>query len=203
MFRATIITMSIWLISLCAGSITLESATPLGAAQSKPGARSSTPSPRQKATKHTWHTGPASSPLETEVVPSPPPPAPPLTLTSDDGYANAEKSTRVNRPVAELHRSGQVAPVTSVSLKQAPTAKTDQPANSRDPETQRIADDFDRLRQDSGARTVFYNDLLDMVERVRAGARNENPAEKKLVSHQAAAPSGIPSNRLPRSARPD
>jgi hypothetical protein len=74
-----------------------------------------------------------------------------------------------------LAHSGHVAPVTSAALvKQTPGAKADQPANSPDPEAQRIQDEFARLRQDTGARSAFYNDLRDTVERVRAGQRDEN-----------------------------
>jgi len=99
-----------------------------------------------------------------------------------------------------MGRSGHVALNSPGSVKQAPLANTEQPANSPDPETQRIQEEFTRLREDSGARSAFYDDLLDTVKRVRAGVRDQNPAEKP-VSFQPAAPSqnSIERHNHPRS----
>jgi hypothetical protein len=68
-------------------------------------------------------------------------------------------------------------------VKQAPQAKADQPANSLDAEAQRIQDEFARLREDTGARSAFYNNLRDTVERVRAGQRDENPTVDTYASY--------------------
>jgi hypothetical protein len=122
-------------------------------------------------------------PLETEFVPSHAPPAPPA-------YAKSNQSAKVNLPAATPKRSVQATQNTAVaSVKQAPAPKPDQRANPPDPEAQRIQDEFARLRDDSGARNAFYNELLDTVKRVRADAGDENPAAEKLVSFQPPAPS--------------
>ena len=100
----------------------------------------------------------------------------------------------VNPHAAPLARSVRNTTATlAASVEQVPKANTDQAeaSNSPDPESQRIQDEFVRLRQDAGARRAFYEDLLGTVERVRAGMRDENLAEEKPVSFQPAArPSG-------------
>ena len=185
-----IITTSICLIASCTGLVFLGSAPLRGAPQQGPGTRHSAHSRRPKATKPTWHSGPASSPLETEFVPPAPPPAPPVTSPILDSYAERKKSAAVNPQAAPPARSVRATTGTpAAAVEQAPTANADQPdySNSPDPEAQRIQDEFARLREDAGARRAFYDDLRDTVERVRAGVRDENSAEEKLVSLQPAA----------------
>jgi hypothetical protein len=77
----------------------------------------------------------------------------------------------------------------AAAKEQAHTANADHPgySNSPDPEAQRVRDEFARLCEDTGARRAFYDDLRGAVERVRAGMRDENSAEEKLVSFQPAA----------------
>jgi soluble lytic murein transglycosylase-like protein len=79
--------------------------------------------------------------------------------------------------------------IPAASVEQAPKANAPQPghSNSPEPEAQRIEDEFARLRVDAGARRAFYDDLLGMVERVRAGMRDETSAEEKPVWFQPAA----------------
>ena len=147
-----------------------------------------------KATKPTWHSGPAASPLETEIVPSRPPAAPPRLSTTLNSSAEQKKSAAVSPHAAPLARSVRASTGTpAAAVEQAPTADAHQPeySNSPDPEAQRIQNEFARLRRDAAARRAFYDDLLGTVERVRAGMRDENSAEEKPVSFQPAArPSG-------------
>ena len=197
MIRVKIITKSIWLTTSCAGWVFLGSATLLGASQQVPRAHTYVPAKHAKAMKRTWHTGPASTPPETEIIPSSPPAAPPRIAVLFDSPAKPKESGAVN-PHAGPHalsvRSSTATPAASVE--QVPEANTDQPyaSNSPDPEAQRIQDEFVRLRQDAAARRAFYDDLLGTVERVRAGMREENLAEEKPVSFQ---PSPRPSGKPP------
>jgi len=197
MTRVKIITTSICLITSCAGLVFLGSATLLGAPLQGPSAGHAVPSRRSKATKPTghkatkpaWHSGPASSPLETEVVPLRPPAAPPRVSATLDSYAKRKKSEAVDPQAAPpAHSIRATKDIPAAAVEQASKANADQPdsSNSPDPEAQRIQDEFARLREDAAARRAFYDDLLGTVERVRAGMRDENSAEEKWVTFQPA-----------------
>src|SRR5208282_3262424 len=132
---------------------------------------------------------PASTPLETEVVPSRPPAAPPRASTTFDPDAKQKKSAAVNLQTAPPASSIRIAKVPpAAAVEQASKANADQPdsSNSADPEARRVQDEFARLREDAGARRAFYDDLLGTVERVRAGMRNEDSPEEKWVKFQPA-----------------
>ena len=162
--RVKTITTSIWLVTSCAGLVFLGSATLRGAPQQGPGARPSAHSRRPKATKPTWHSGPASTPLETELVPPAPPPVPPVTSPLLKSDAERKKS--------------------AAAVEQASTANEGQPndSNSSDPEAQRIQDELQRLHDDSEARQAFYDDLRRTVQQVRAAVRSSDSSEENTVS---------------------
>jgi soluble lytic murein transglycosylase-like protein len=114
--------------------------------------------------------------------------------TSFNSSAKQKKLTAVNLQAAPPARSIRVTPGTPAApVEKSSKAGADQAesSNSPDPESQRILDEFVRLREDASARRAFYNDLLGAVERVRSGIRNENLVEEKPVSFQPATnPSG-------------
>ena len=47
-------------------------------------------------------------------------------------------------------------------------------SNAPTPETQRIRDELNRLRDDAGVRRAFYDELRRTVERVRASQRDQD-----------------------------
>ncbi len=147
-----IIITSICLVTSCVGLVLLGFATQPGAQQQKLINRHYVPSRSSKAAKPIWHSGPASTPPETEIIPRFPSAVPPT------------RSVRTT--------SG----ITVASVEHAPKANTGQPVHllTADPETQHIQDEFSRLRQNEAARRAFYVELLGTVDRVRAGARDEN-----------------------------
>lgn len=195
MTRVKIITTPICLIASCAGWFFLGCGPLHAAPQQGTSASSSVPSTRPKATKpathraikRTWHSGPASTPPETEAVPSRPPAAPPRVATTFDPGAIQKKPASRNAHTVAPASSIRVAKVLPAApAGQAPRANADQPdaSNAADPEAQRVQDEFARLREDAGARRAFYDDLLGTVERVRAGVRNEGSPEEKWVKFQ-------------------
>jgi len=147
-----VIATSIGLVISCVGLVLLGFATQPGVRQQKLINRHYVPSRSSKAAKPTWHSGPASTPPETEIIPRFPSAVPPM------------RSIRATTAAA------------AASVKPAPKTNAGQPVHlpAADPETQRIQDEFARLRQDEAARRAFYNELLSTVDRVRAGARDEN-----------------------------
>ena len=223
-----IIMTSICLVASCAGLVFLRAATVPVTPQQGSSAHTSVPSKHSKArkrhhvTKHyqasmhtpatthahaavpsrtvrrTWQSGPASSPLETEVIPSRPPAAPPRTGALPGAQAKPKLPAVTNRPAAPGVGSAHVTAGTpAAAIVQATSTNPPQPeiSNSPDPEAQRINDEFAGLRKDEAARRAFYNDMLKTVERVRAGTRDDDPAEEKPVSYQSAAP--MPRETLP------
>ena len=138
-------------------------ALPASAARHRaPGLRSRTP------LKRTWHSGPASTPPQTEIVPSPPPlpsPAQPSDLGSED-----EQSAPAPEPQGEA-----AAPVSEPSSAVAAEPAGD--ATPAVPERVRVRDELKRLRTDADARRAFYDDLRGTVERVRSGTHDQDPSE--------------------------
>jgi len=202
-----IMTTSICLIASCAGLFFLGAATLRGAPQPGPRARPSAPSRRLKATKPTWHSGPASSPLETEFVPPSPPPAPPVTSPILDSYARRKMSAAANpqaAPSARAVRATNGTPAAAVA--QASTANADQPgySDSPAPEAQRIQDELKRLHDDREARQAFYDDLRRTVQEVRAAVRGSDSSEENAASPvqnvRSPRTAGTP---LPRTPSPD
>ena len=205
--RVKTITTSICLVTSCAGLVFLGSATLRGAPQQGPRARPSAHSRRPKATKPTWHSGPASSPLETEFVPPAPPPAPPVTSPILDSYAERKESAAANPQAAPPARSVRATKGTpAAAVEQASTANADQPdySNSPDPEAQRIQDELQRLHNDSEARQAFYDDLRRTVQQVRAAVRSSDSSEENTVSpEQAVRPPRPAETPLPQTRSHD
>lgn len=147
-----IITTSIYLVTSYVGLVLLGFATQPRTQQQKLINRHYVPSRSSKAAKPTWHSGPASTPPETEIIARFPSAVPPA------------RSIRATAGIAVA------------TVKQAPKTNTGQPVHllTANPEAQHIQDEFARLRQEEAARRAFYNELLSTVDRVRAGARDEN-----------------------------
>ena len=179
MTRVKIITKSIGLIASCAGLVFLGSATLRGAPQAGVRARPSPPSQRLKAMKYTWHSGPASSPLETEFVPPSPSSAPPVTSPILKSYTERKMPMATNSE-AELPAGSVRATndIPAVAHAQASAANADQPDTPDSPatEAQRVQDELKRLRDDSKARQAFYDDLRRTVQEVRAAAGSSDSA---------------------------
>jgi hypothetical protein len=116
--------------------------------------------------KRTWHSGPASTPPETEIIPSPPPlpsPAESPDLGSEEEHnVPAAADPQRGTPAA----SGLEAPSATV-----PNQPDDTPAAV--PERVRVRDELKRLRTDADARRAFYDDLRGTVERVRTGGSSK------------------------------
>ena len=185
-----IITTSICLITSCAGLFFLGATTLPGETQPGPSAHPSPPAKRRKATTPTWHTGPASSPPVTEFIPSHPPPVPPPMSTLRDSYAKRNMLAGASSPAVPAAPAARgMIGNPAAAVEPVATASPDPPdtSNSPDPEAQRIQAEFARLREDTGARRAFYEDLLNTVERVRAGGRNDSSAEEKLIPSPPAA----------------
>lgn len=183
--RVKTVTTSIFLVTSCAGLVFLGSATLRGAPQQGPRTRPSAHSRHPKATKPTWHSGPASSPLETELVPPAPPPAPPVTSPILDFYAERKESAAANPQAVLPARSVRATKGTPApAVEQASMADADQPdySNSPDPEAQRIQDEFQRLHDDSEARQAFYDDLRSTVQQVRTAVRSSDSSEENTAA---------------------
>jgi hypothetical protein len=173
MTRVKIITTSIGLIASCAGLVFLGSATLRGAPQAGVRARPSPPSQRLKAMKYTWHSGPASSPLETELVPPSPPAAPPVTSLVLKSHAERKMSATAS-PAGALPAVPVRATkgIPAAALAQASPTSADQHGapDSPAPEAQRVQDELKHLHYNSKAREAFYDDLRRTVQEVRAAA---------------------------------
>jgi hypothetical protein len=146
-----------------------------------------------------WPSGPASAPPVTEVVP-PPPPTPLPATSAVLGYKR--DATVQLTPSMSMHagdrfgRGGH----SSALIKNPSDGRT---GGMPDPESVRIQDDLQRLRNDGVARREFYESLRRTVERVRAdgaddGTRAQNPrASVQIVPASADASSETvqPGNR--------
>ena len=181
MARGKVINASNWLTLAGASLYLLTVAMPVGAPQEALNAQSPLLSKRANSTKPTWHTGPASTPPETEVVPPPRPTPPPAkSLHAQSNTEAEEKVGTKNEAITSAGspagpRLGSAWPGQAPSLQK--TAGSD--LGSLDPEAQRIQDELYRLRNDAGARRAFYDELRRTVDQVRTGARDEdskNPA---------------------------
>ena len=155
-----------------------------GALSSTPKGRttvhSSSASSHTRTIKRTWRTGPASMPLETEVVPphpsSVPPPAKALTLS-----VPGERKGGVEPGGRPSAGSTLGATPTSAAPFESDVSTNDESHNNSvyvDPE-KRALSELSSLRANPGARQAFYEDLRRTVERVRAGEKDQIPDEKK------------------------
>jgi len=170
-----------------AGLYLLGAATPLGAPQEASNPQPPSLSRRADSSKPTWHSGPASTPPQTEVVLPPPANPPPAKSTLLGSQAERKKPT--------VAKPGAVTPAGSGSLTRRPSAAAHEPAptpnailhgdsNGADPEGQRIQVELNHLRDDTGARRAFYDELRRTVEQVRVGSRDED-SKNPLTAHPA------------------
>jgi len=200
MTRVRHIDASTCLAFAAAGLYLLGIATPLGAPQEGSNVRAPSLSRRADSTKPTWHSGPASTPPQTEVVlpPSEAPPAPksPLLGSQVEG-----KKPAVTKPWAVTPAGAGFAtrrtPASAHELTPTPNANPYDDSNPPDPEAQRIQDDLSRLRDDAGARRAFYDELRRTVEQVRTGLRDEDsktPPSSRPAWHLFHDASGKPPN---------
>lgn len=145
--------------------------------QARAPVHSSSPSSHSKTMKRTWRSGPASMPLETEVVPPHPSSAPP-TVRPQKLSVQGDQKAKVEEEPVRRSSAGQTLEATRTSaapLKPEVTT-VDESRHYRvyvDPE-KRAVDELTRLRANPGARQAFYEDLRHTVEKVRAGEKDEN-----------------------------
>jgi len=164
-----------WLAFAGAGLYLLGAATPLAAPQG-PQAPPPKLSRRPGPIKRTWHSSPATTPPQTEVVLPPrdvPPPAKSQMLV---GQAEEKKPAGDKPAGATSTDSGFLTRPSSPSARvpaSTPNAVQRDDSNAPIAETQRIRVELERLRDDAGTRRAFYDDLRRTVERVRAGQRDE------------------------------
>jgi hypothetical protein len=179
-------------------------ATPLAVSQEEPDAGPPKLSRRAASTKHTWHSGPATTPPQTEKVPLPleaPPPA-----KSRFGREKLdEKRPNVVKPPGEAAAGTNSPTQTHLSSLPASTPGTARRHDSPTPEAQRIRLELNHLREDSGARRAFYDELRRTLERVRAGqpdddSQNSNSPDR-VAPHIPGASGTAP--KTPATDKPD
>jgi len=165
----------VWLAFPGAGLYLLGAATPLAAPQG-PQAQPPKLSRRPGPTKPTWHSGPATTPPETEVV-LPPADVPPPAKSQILGGQGEGKKPASEKPAGAT--STDPGSLTRPSLPSArvpaiaPNAVLRGDSNAPIAETQRIRVELEHVRDDAGARRAFYEELRRTVEQVRAGQRYE------------------------------
>lgn len=105
--------------------------------------------------------------------------------------------------------SGSLAATPAVAF--GPGLNANVQDDSPDPETLRIREDLQRLRDNTEARRAFYDELHRTVERVRAGVPDEEaPEQSPVPAHPAtdpsrgtsSEPSNPPFSIQPRESRP-
>ena len=156
MTRARLINASAYLAFASAGWCLVGAATPPATRQKPKFERPSTCTRRARWVKPTWHSGPATTPPENEVV-LPPRDVPPTARLQLLGAHAEGKKPDVTKP--------PVAPVVG--------------SNATESSGQRVQDELSRLRSDAGARRAFYDELRRTVEQVRSVRQEEkiqNPA---------------------------
>jgi len=142
--------------------------------------------------KRRWQTGPASMPLETEVVPSRPSPAPPKIRTQTPKARTdtvAPALSAANVPGSGIEPKGRADINSSRTLYAGanlpmahPVAASAQPHITiedeshpahADPERQALSD-LARIRANTQVRQAFYEDLRRTVEEVRIRDREKS-----------------------------
>jgi hypothetical protein len=127
--------------------------------------------------KRTWRTGPASMPLETEVVPPHPSPVPPAVRAQTLSVQGEQKAKTGEEPARRPSAGSTLAAMrtTAAPLKSVVTTNNESRHDSGyvDPE-KRALDELTHLRANPGSRQAFYDDLRHTVEQIRAGGKDEN-----------------------------
>ena len=171
-----------WLAFAAAGLYLPGAATPLAAPQ-WPQAPPPKLSRRPGAIKPTWHSGPATTPPQTEVVLPPRDVPPPAKSQILGGQAEGKKAATEKPAGATSADPGwrRFSPSDRVPAS-APNAVLRDDSDAAIPETQRIRVELERLRDDAGARRAFYDELRLTLEQVRTGQEDrdsQNPASPR------------------------
>jgi hypothetical protein len=136
--------------------------------------RHSSSSSHTRPIKRTWRTGPASMPLETEIVPPHPSSVPPpakarvLSIQKEQKAKSEEKTGASAAPTLTATRES-----TTSSKPEVRTIDESRSPDYVDPE-KRALDELSQLRANPQARQAFYDNLRHTVDRVRAGEENKN-----------------------------
>jgi len=162
-----------WLAFAGGGLCFLGAATPPAAPE---GPQAPTPklSRRPGPIKRTWHSGPATTPPQTEAVLPPRDVPPPAKVQILAGQAEGGKPASEKPAGATSADSGFLTRPSSPSargLASAPNPVLRDDSDAAIPETQRIRVALERLRDDAVARRAFYDELRRTIEQVRAGQR--------------------------------
>jgi len=179
----------VWMAFVGAGLCLVSAATPL--AELREGSQVPPPklTRRSGSTKHAWHSGPPTTPPQTEFVAPPPEAPPPAKSLLLRGQAEPEKPVGT-KPLDVTPAASGLHPRRSSASANEPACASnavlrDDP-NAPDPEARRIRVELNRLRDDAGARRSFYDELRRTVEQVRAGQLHEGSQD--LASPRPAAP---------------
>jgi len=127
--------------------------------------------------KRTWRTGPASMPLETEVVPPRPSPVPPAVRAQTLSVQGEQKAKMGEEPARRPSTGSTLAAMRTTAVPSKPVVTTNNESRHDSgyvsPE-RRALDELNHLRANPGARQAFYDDLRHTVEQIRAGGKDEN-----------------------------
>jgi hypothetical protein len=179
-----------WVWIVFAGTVLFGTGFPeLKASQDGSRAGSTPHHPRSHSVRRSWHSGPASTPPQTEMIPIPVSPAPPATSPQlgwgwqrEESPVAAAGTPAFDQPVvtiSETFRATHVQP-TAMRISQNRYSWPPNPEGG-------VRDELRRLRQDAEARRAFYDDLLGTVRSVRASARGNEASDE--ISAPATTPS--------------
>ncbi|HMD98230.1 MAG TPA: transglycosylase SLT domain-containing protein [Terriglobia bacterium] len=198
MTPARIASISICFVAAGVGCCFLTRATLGGSPQQVSSQPRSPHSRRSDAAKHAWHSVPASTPPETEIIPPPPPALPPATSLGfgpEGNHAEAAPASSEVRSPFRLFVGAGAHWRQFATWKQAPTVSGGQRehAKASEPEAHRIRDELERLRDNRGARQAFYDELRRTLEEVRnntapRGAAVASPEPSPVVGLTREAP---------------
>jgi len=154
MTPARIASISICFVAAGVGCCFLTRATLGGSPQQVSSQPRSPHSRRSDAAKHAWHSVPASTPPETEIIPPPPPALPPATSLGfgpEGNHAEAAPASSEVRSPFRLFVGAGAHWRQFATWKQAPTVSGGQRehAKASEPEAHRIRDELERLRKEN------------------------------------------------------
>ena len=179
---------SIWL--MLAGTVLwgAGSADPQAVSQNGPDAGNASHHRHSHSVRRSWHSGPASTPPQTEVIPAPPPDVAPATSPLL-GWQREEENT-ANRRTNSLDEPTVTTSETYRAVRErSPGLKMGEHVDSKRPDPERlIRDELRRVRQDTEARRAFYDDLLGTVHSVRASTRRVSLGDDDSPAGGAAPP---------------
>jgi hypothetical protein len=147
-------------------------------------ARPVNPPAHARAIKRTWHNGPATMPLEVEVVPphSSFPPSVTKQAIRSEGGQKAAVGLQAGVPMRAVSvLAAKPGPALAVQTGIATVSTARAGMSHTDPEV-RARDELRCLGNDPSSRQAFYDDLRRNVERVRRGEEDASPDEKKPIA---------------------